>query len=121
MAKGSGWPGRWAAQTETPDPLNIIHVLYFLERRQIGEVDSWHRAAGSLADGGQDTLALCGLPFSSHYQPQPVLDEGNERASLCSGLAFGAVKPTFGKSDSGSLCHMSRHVIYVGYTSRLVL
>src|SRR5262249_62242210 len=68
------------------------------------------RAACSFADGGQDTLALCSLLSTSHHQPEPILNEGSERASLCSGLAFGAVKQTLGKPDSGSLVHMSRHI-----------
>src|SRR5262249_28859699 len=99
---------RPAKSFETPHPLDIIQVLYFLERRQIGEVDPGHRAACSFADGGQDTLALCSLLSTSHHQPEPILNEGSERASLCSGLAFGAVKQTLGKPDSGSLVHMSR-------------
>jgi hypothetical protein len=48
---------RQAKSFETLHPLNVIQVLYFLERRQIREVDSRHRAAGSFADGRQDTLA----------------------------------------------------------------
>src|SRR5262245_9604117 len=99
---------RPAKSFETPHPLNVIQVLYFLERRQIGEVDPGHRAASSFADGGQDTLAPCSLPSARQHQPHPILDERSERSSLCSGLAFGAVKQIFGESDSGSLRHMSK-------------
>src|SRR5262249_12823635 len=101
---------RPAKSFKTPHPLDIIQVLYFLECRQIGEVDPGHRAASSFADGGQDTLALCSFLSARHHQPEPILNEGSERASLCSSLAFGALKQTFGKSDSGSL-HMSRHIM----------
>jgi hypothetical protein len=75
-----------AKSFETPHPLNIIQVLYFLI--------SWS------ADRSVRSIPGIGPPVALHHQPQPVLDEGSERASLCSGLPLDAVKQTFGKSDS---------------------
>ena len=47
---------RQAKSFQTFHPLNVIQVLYFLECRQIGEVDSRHWAAGSFAVGGSTRL-----------------------------------------------------------------
>lgn len=41
------------------ETLNVIQVLYFLQRRQFGEVDSRHRAAGWWEEGH--------VPFAGIY------------------------------------------------------
>src|SRR5262249_20244192 len=100
---------RPAKSFETPHPLDIIQVLYFLECRQIGEVDPGHRAASSFADGGQDTLALRSLFAAGHHQPEPILNEGSERASLCGSLAFGGIDDTLGEWERVWRFHIKRH------------
>src|SRR5207253_5602342 len=107
------------ASFEVIDPADVVQVIDIQGCGEIGQFDPRHRAAARLADPRQDRPSLRALASFAHDQAQPVLDQRSQGAALRGSLAPGAVEKVFGKSDSGALGHMSRHIpgaIYVNAT-----
>src|SRR5207249_5019305 len=79
-------------------------------RGRVAQVDSRHQTPASSTDSGYHALLLGAPLVCGDHEPQPILDQRGQGASLRGGLAFGAIEKFLGQSDSGSLGHMSGHM-----------